>query len=100
MNLKSSMPSMESQAQIKVLGSGCKRCGLLETHVKQALQRMGKELEVQKVTDISEILTFGVVQTPALVVGDQVLVSGFVPSPSQIQELLKPLLSQLETINQ
>ncbi|MCX7783238.1 MAG: thioredoxin family protein [Meiothermus sp.] len=89
MNIETNLPEARAQATIKVLGPGCKRCGLLESHVKQALERMGKPLEVQKITEIPEILAYGVVQTPALVVGEEVLVAGFVPSPRQIQELLE-----------
>lgn len=89
MNIETNMPQAAHAATIKVLGPGCKRCNLLESHVKQALERMGKPLEVQKITEIPEILAYGVVQTPALVVGEEVLVAGFVPSPRQIQEMLQ-----------
>ncbi|GEM84734.1 thioredoxin family protein [Meiothermus hypogaeus] len=89
MNIEANMPQAGRQATIKVLGPGCQRCNLLENHVKQALERMGKPLEVQKITEIPEILAYGVVQTPALVVGEEVLVAGFVPSPRQIQEMLQ-----------
>lgn len=93
MQIETTMPQPARQAQIKILGPGCKRCALLETHVRQALERMGQPLEVQKITAIPEILAYGVVQTPALVVGDQVLVSGFVPSPRQIQAMLEEKLA-------
>ncbi len=89
MNIETNMPQAVHTAAIKVLGTGCKRCNQLESHVKQALERMGKPLEVQKITEIPEILAYGVVQTPALVVGEEVLVAGFVPSPRQIQEMLQ-----------
>ncbi len=89
MQIENHMPQAKDQVALKVLGPGCKRCALLESHVKQALERMGKALEVQKITDIPEILAYGVVQTPALVLGEEVLITGFVPSPRQIQEMLE-----------
>ncbi|GIW27187.1 MAG: thioredoxin family protein [Meiothermus ruber] len=93
MNIESEMPTPSSPAHIKVLGPGCKNCQLLETHVKLALERMGKNLEVEKVTEIPQILAYGVMKTPALVIGDEVVVSGFVPSPRQIQEMLEARLA-------
>jgi small redox-active disulfide protein 2 len=93
MNIETGLTKTSSQARIKVLGTGCKNCALLETHVKLALERMGKNLEVEKVTEIPQILAYGVMKTPALVVGDEVVVSGFVPSPRQIQEMLEARLA-------
>ncbi|MBI5812380.1 MAG: thioredoxin family protein [Meiothermus silvanus] len=93
MNIENGLTKTSSQARIKVLGPGCKNCTLLETHVKLALERMGKNLEVEKVTEIPQILAYGVMKTPALVVGDEVVVSGFVPSPRQIQEMLEARLA-------
>lgn len=92
MSIQSEMPSQSNRAQIKVLGTGCKNCQLLEAHVKLALERMGKNLEVEKVTEIPQILAYGVMKTPALVIGEEVVVSGFVPSPRQIQEMLEARL--------
>lgn len=75
--------------QVKVLGSGCANCRRLEANVRQALQQAGIDAEVEKVEDVAAIVGYGVTATPALVVDEQVLVSGRVPSPSQIAGLLQ-----------
>lgn len=93
MQIEAEMPNKHSQVRIKVLGPGCKNCRLLEAHVKLALERMGLNIEVEKVTEISQILAYGVMKTPALVIGEEVVVSGFVPSPRQIQEMLEARLT-------
>ena len=73
---------------IEILGSGCARCHNLETNVHQALQLLGKEAQVTAVTDMSQIMTYGVMFTPALVVDGSVKVSGKVPSLDEAKRLL------------
>lgn len=74
---------------VKVLGSGCANCQRLAANVRLALEHAGMTAEVEKVEDIGEIMGYGVTATPALVVGERVLVSGRVPSPTQIAALLR-----------
>jgi small redox-active disulfide protein 2 len=73
---------------IKILGSGCVNCRNLETNTRTALDALGLVVEIEKVTDPGEIVSWGVMSTPALVVDDEVVVSGRVPSPDQIRQLL------------
>ena len=74
--------------KIQVLGTGCPKCKLLTANAEAAAKEMGIEYELTKVTDINEIIKFGVMSTPALVVDGQVKVSGRVPSPEDIKKLL------------
>lgn len=74
---------------IKVLGSGCKNCVRLEKNVKEALNNLGKEAVVEKVTEFKDIAAYNVMSTPALVVDGKVLFSGKVLDAKQLAELLK-----------
>lgn len=73
---------------IKILGSGCTNCKNLEANTLRALAEMGIDVDIDHVLDESEIVAWGVMSTPALVVDDTVVVSGRVPSPEQIRELI------------
>ncbi len=73
---------------IKVLGSGCCRCNDLEERVKEALAELGVSAEVDHVTDFREIMRYGVMQTPALVVDGRVKVAGRIPGKSELIGLL------------
>ncbi len=74
--------------EIKVLGPGCVNCTTLEKRTNDALAAAGLEASVEKVTDFAEIASYGVMSTPALVIDDQVVVSGRVPKSDEIQALL------------
>lgn len=74
---------------IKVLGSGCKKCGLLVENAKLAAEELGLEAEIVKVEDIAEIAAYGVMSTPALVVDEKVVSYGKVLSPKAIVKLLE-----------
>lgn len=73
---------------IKVLGSGCKKCEVLTNNTKEAIEEMGIEAEVVKVTDFKEIMGFGVMSTPTLVIDEEVVSVGKVLKPKQIKELI------------
>jgi small redox-active disulfide protein 2 len=73
---------------VKILGTGCVSCKNLETLTRNALDELGLEVEIDKVTDPGEIVSWGVMSTPALVIDDEVVVSGRIPSPAQIRDLL------------
>ncbi len=72
---------------IKVLGSGCTNCKKLTANAQQAVQEAGVDASIIKVEDLNEILSFGVMRTPALVIDDQVKVMGRVPSVKEIKKL-------------
>lgn len=74
---------------IKVLGSGCKKCNQLEANTAEAMRMLGIEEPIEHVTDYAEIASYGVMSTPALVANGQVLLSGKVAKPDEIAALLK-----------
>ncbi|MHC4973937.1 MAG: thioredoxin family protein [Planctomycetota bacterium] len=74
--------------QIEILGPGCVNCETLAANAKQAVEALGLEADVTKITDIAQITARGVVVTPALAVDGQVKSSGKVLTPAQIRELL------------
>jgi len=73
---------------IKVLGSGCSKCNKLEANVKEALKEMNIEAEVIKVEDLKEIMAFGVMTTPTLVIDDDVKIVGKIASVKEIKKYL------------
>ena len=73
---------------IKILGTGCINCKNLETNTRKALDELGLTVEIDKVTDPGEIVSWGVMSTPALVIDDEVVLSGRVPNTDQIKQLL------------
>lgn len=76
---------------IKVLGSGCPNCLKLESNIKIVLKELEIEVPVEKVTDISDIIKYGVMSTPALVVDEKVLASGRVLDVSELKEIFTDL---------
>ena len=74
--------------KLQVLGTGCPKCAKLAENAEAAAKALGMEYELEKVTDINEIMNFGVMIPPALVVDGEVKVSGKVPSSEEIEELL------------
>lgn len=73
---------------IKVLGPGCNNCKTLERVTKEAVAELGIEATIEKVEDYATIAGYGVMSTPALVIDEKVVVSGRVPTPAHIRELL------------
>ncbi len=73
---------------IKVLGSGCCNCKKLEANVREAVKQLGVEATIEKVEDIKDIMAYGVMRTPALVVDEQVKIMGRVPSVEDIKRYL------------
>ncbi len=73
---------------IEVLGPGCQKCNVLYQHAEQAARELGLEYEIEKVTDITTIMGYGVMATPALVVDGEIRLSGRVASAEQIKGLL------------
>lgn len=74
--------------EIKVLGSGCQKCKTLEKMTKEVVEQEGIDAIVTKVEDIMEIMTYGVMMTPALVVDGEVVVRGRIPSSKEIKNIL------------
>ena len=74
---------------IQILGTGCPKCKQLAANAEAAAKAAGIECKIEKVTDITRIMDFGVMLTPALVVDGQVKAVGKVPSPEAIKAMLK-----------
>jgi len=74
--------------KIQILGTGCPKCRKLAENAEAAAKQLGIEYQIEKVTEINEIMKFGVMMTPALAVDGQVKVVGKVLSPEQIKQLL------------
>ncbi|RKX18489.1 MAG: thioredoxin family protein [Candidatus Zixiibacteriota bacterium] len=75
--------------EIKVLGPGCPKCEKLMELTKQAVDELGLGYPVEKVSDIQEIIKYGVAITPALVVDNEVKVMGKVPSVDEIKKMIE-----------
>ena len=75
--------------EIKILGVGCAKCIALEKRVRETVEEMGINANVRKVTDIGEIMEYGVMMTPALVINNEVKYAGRVPSREEIKDVLK-----------
>ena len=75
--------------KIKVLGPGCKNCQNLEKNTVTALNSLGVAAEIEKVTDYGEIAGYGVMKTPALVIDEEVVLSGMVATPAEIADVLR-----------
>jgi small redox-active disulfide protein 2 len=73
---------------IKVLGSGCPKCKALEKAVINSLAELDLSADVSKVEDISKIISYGVMYTPALVINGKVVSKGRVPSNTEIKDLI------------
>ena len=74
--------------KLQILGTGCPKCKKLAENAEAAAKALGVEYTLEKVTDLSEIMTFGVMMTPALAVDGVVKVVGRVPDPETIKALL------------
>ena len=74
--------------KIQIFGTGCPKCMKLAENAESAARQLGIEYEIEKITDINEIINFGVMATPTLVIDGQVKIVGSVPSTEQIKQLL------------
>jgi small redox-active disulfide protein 2 len=74
--------------EIKILGPGCPKCKTLDKMTREVVEKNGINATITKVEDIMEIMKYGVMSTPALVVDEKVLVKGRVPSSDEIKQLL------------
>jgi small redox-active disulfide protein 2 len=70
---------------IKVLGTGCRNCEITANVIAAAAKRQGVEIELEKVTDIAEIMSYGVMSTPGIVVDGTLVHSGSIPGPDDVK---------------
>ncbi|MGB9619777.1 MAG: thioredoxin family protein [Armatimonadota bacterium] len=74
--------------KLQILGTGCPKCKKLAELTEQAAKDLGIEFEIEKITDVKEIMKFGVMLTPALAVDGEVKVAGKVPSTDEIKKMI------------
>ena len=74
---------------IKILGAGCPKCRQLEKNVRAALENLNIEADVEKVTEINDIMKYEVMMTPALVINGTVKSTGRVYSPKELEKILQ-----------
>jgi len=74
--------------KIQILGTGCPKCKKLAENAEAAAKELALEYEITKITDIPEIMKFGVMITPALVIDNEVKIAGKVPSVDEIKKIL------------
>lgn len=75
--------------KIQILGTGCPKCKTLAANVKQAVEEMKLDVEIEKVEDIKEIMKFNILMTPGLVIDGKVKSAGKVLSPADIRKLVE-----------
>jgi small redox-active disulfide protein 2 len=75
--------------KIQILGTGCPKCQALARNAEAAVQELDMKYELEKVTDINEIMKFGVMMTPALAVDGEVKIAGKVLTAEQIRAMLE-----------
>ncbi len=74
---------------IKVLGPGCKRCQTTEQIVKEAAERLGLDVSIEKVTDYAEIAKYGIAATPGIVIDGKVVHAGGLPKKEDVARWLQ-----------
>jgi small redox-active disulfide protein 2 len=74
--------------KIQVLGTGCAKCKALLANTEKAVQELGMDIEIEKVTGIQDILKFKILMPPGLVIDSQVKAAGRVPTVDEIKQLL------------
>lgn len=74
--------------EIKILGTGCPKCKSLEKITQETVSELGIDASIAKEEDIMRIMEYGVMRTPGLVIDDQVVLSGRIPSSKELKELL------------
>lgn len=74
--------------RIQVIGSGCPKCKELAKRTEKAVELLGLQVAVEKVTDINEMMNFGILATPALAIDGTVKAAGKIPTEAEIQTIL------------
>lgn len=73
---------------IKILGPGCANCHNLEKQTRKALDQLGIDAQIENITDYGDIMGYGVMKTPGLVIDEEVVVYGRVPKADEIAQLI------------
>lgn len=75
--------------KLQILGTGCPKCNELASRTAQAAEELELDYELVKVSDINEIISFGIMSTPALAVDGEVKTTGTLPSLDEIKDLIR-----------
>lgn len=75
--------------EIKILGTGCAKCKQLEKTVREAVDEMGLDATVVKVTELTDIMGYGIMSTPGLVVDGEVRLAGRLPKMAELKSILE-----------
>jgi small redox-active disulfide protein 2 len=75
--------------RIKVLGPGCANCKKVEQYTLAAVEDLGVQAEIEKITELTEIMEYPIMSTPGLVIDEEVVCSGRVPSPEEVSAWVK-----------
>ncbi|OGH94283.1 MAG: hypothetical protein A2538_01835 [Candidatus Magasanikbacteria bacterium RIFOXYD2_FULL_41_14] len=73
---------------IKILGTGCPNCKRLEANAQKAVEELGSDAVIEKITDTGLIMNYGILSTPALVINEQVMSYGRIPDVAEIKTML------------
>ncbi len=74
--------------KIQILGTGCPKCNMLKANAETAVKELGIDVEIEKISDIKEIMNFGVMSTPAIAIDGKVISAGKVLKPEDIKKHL------------
>jgi small redox-active disulfide protein 2 len=80
--------------KIQILGTGCTKCNNLADNAKDAAETLGEPVEIEKITDLNEIMAFGCMTTPGMAINGQLVSQGKLLKPDQIMKLIKPLTGE------
>ena len=75
--------------KIQILGTGCPKCNMLKANAETAIKELGIDVEIEKISDIKEIMNFGVMSTPAIAIDGKVISAGKVLKPEEIKKHLE-----------
>jgi len=81
----------------KILGTGCARCNQLENLTKEVLKEMGVEAHIDHVKDIKKIMEYPILTTPGLVINEELILSGRVPSKAEMTKIITTALAKDES---
>jgi small redox-active disulfide protein 2 len=88
-NMSEVEKSKAKVASVKILGGGCAKCNQLEAATKEALKQLGMDVTIDHVTDFSQIATYGVMTTPAIVVDGKVVSYGKILKVNEVVKILQ-----------
>jgi small redox-active disulfide protein 2 len=79
---------------IKILGTGCARCNQLENITKEVLKELGIDIQIDHVTDIKKIMEYPILTTPGLVIDEDLVLAGRVPSKAEVTNIITTALDK------